>query len=79
MSYSSLAVERAIKELSKLPGVGRKSAQRMVFFLSVLFPNLSRIPGYGGFLHATEWIGHKLVQAPLLNNFCYFWRAEAEK
>lgn len=33
MKYSSDAVERAIHELSKLPGVGRKSAQRQVFFL----------------------------------------------
>ena len=31
--YSSDAVERAVHELSKLPGVGRKSAQRHVFFL----------------------------------------------
>ncbi len=33
MKYSSEAVEKAIHELSKLPGVGRKSAQRHVFFL----------------------------------------------
>ncbi len=33
MKYSSEAVERAIHELSKLPGVGRKSAQRHVFYL----------------------------------------------
>ncbi len=33
MNYSSEAVERAIHELSKLPGIGRKSAQRLVFFL----------------------------------------------
>jgi recombination protein RecR len=33
LKYSSEAVERAIYELSKLPGVGRKSAQRQVFFL----------------------------------------------
>jgi len=33
LKYSSDAVERAIHELSKLPGVGRKSAQRHVFYL----------------------------------------------
>ena len=33
MKFSSEAVERAIYELGKLPGVGRKSAQRIVFFL----------------------------------------------
>lgn len=33
MKYSSEAVERAIHELSKLPGIGRKSAQRHVFHL----------------------------------------------
>ncbi len=33
MKYSSDAVERAIHELSKLPGIGRKSAQRHVFYL----------------------------------------------
>ena len=33
MKYSSEAVERAVHELSKLPGIGRKSAQRLVFFL----------------------------------------------
>jgi len=31
--YSSEAVERAVHELSKLPGIGRKSAQRLVFYL----------------------------------------------
>lgn len=33
MEYSSSAVEHAILELSKLPGIGRKTAQRLVFFL----------------------------------------------
>lgn len=33
MEYSSTAVENAILELSKLPGIGRKTAQRLVFFL----------------------------------------------
>ncbi len=33
MEYSSTAVESAILELSKLPGIGRKTAQRLVFFL----------------------------------------------
>lgn len=33
MHYSSETVERAIHELSKLPGIGRKSAQRHVFYL----------------------------------------------
>ncbi|MBN1559223.1 recombination protein RecR [candidate division KSB1 bacterium] len=33
MKYASETVERAIHELSKLPGIGRKTAQRHVFFL----------------------------------------------
>jgi len=33
MRYSSLSMEKAISELSKLPGIGRKSAQRLVFYL----------------------------------------------
>ncbi|HHM23853.1 MAG TPA: recombination protein RecR [Bacteroidetes bacterium] len=33
MFYSSQSLEKLIGELSKLPGVGRKSAQRMAFFL----------------------------------------------
>jgi len=33
LKYTSEAVEKAIHELSKLPGIGRKSAQRHVFFL----------------------------------------------
>jgi len=33
LKYSSDVIERAIHELSKLPGVGRKSAQRHVFYL----------------------------------------------
>ena len=33
MKFLSEAVERAIHELGKLPGVGRKSAQRFVFYL----------------------------------------------
>ncbi len=33
MIYSSNAVEAAIEALNKLPGIGRKSAQRLVFFL----------------------------------------------
>jgi recombination protein RecR len=33
LKYTSESVERAIHELSRLPGIGRKSAQRHVFFL----------------------------------------------
>jgi len=33
LKYSSEAVEKAIHELAKLPGIGRKSAQRHVFYL----------------------------------------------
>ncbi|MBN1466566.1 recombination protein RecR [candidate division KSB1 bacterium] len=33
MKYASETVEKAIHELSKLPGIGRKTAQRHVFFL----------------------------------------------
>lgn len=33
MLYPSEAVERAITQLSQLPGIGRKSAQRIVFYL----------------------------------------------
>ncbi len=33
MLYPSNAVEAAIEALTKLPGIGRKSAQRLVFFL----------------------------------------------
>lgn len=33
MKYSSVSMEKAISEFSKLPGIGRKSAQRLVFYL----------------------------------------------
>ncbi len=33
MQYFSESVQKAIDELSKLPGIGKKSAQRLVFFL----------------------------------------------
>ncbi len=33
MQYPSLSVEKAISEFAKLPGIGRKSAQRIVFYL----------------------------------------------
>ena len=33
MKYTSQSIEKAIHHLSKLPGIGRKSAQRAVFFL----------------------------------------------
>jgi len=33
VNYTSEAVERAVHELSKLPGIGRKSAQRLAFFM----------------------------------------------
>ena len=33
MQYPSISVEKAISELTKLPGIGRKSAQRLVFYL----------------------------------------------
>ena len=33
MNYLSESVERAIEEIAKLPGIGRKSAQRLVFHL----------------------------------------------
>jgi recombination protein RecR len=38
LKYSSETVERAIHELSKLPGIGRKSAQRHVFYLLKISP-----------------------------------------
>ncbi len=39
MKYSSEAVEKAIHELGKLPGIGRKSAQRHVFYLLKTSPD----------------------------------------
>jgi recombination protein RecR len=33
MNYLSNSLQRAIEELSKLPGIGKKSAQRLVFYL----------------------------------------------
>ncbi|MBN2008671.1 recombination protein RecR [candidate division KSB1 bacterium] len=33
MHYFSASIERAVDELSKLPGIGRKTAQRLVFYL----------------------------------------------
>ncbi len=33
MQYASVSMEKAISELSRLPGIGRKSAQRLVFHL----------------------------------------------
>ncbi len=36
MKYFSASVERAVNELSKLPGIGRKTAQRLVFYLMKL-------------------------------------------
>ena len=33
MQYPSVSLEKAIAEFSKLPGIGRKSAQRLVFYL----------------------------------------------
>lgn len=33
MQYPSVSMEKAIAELSRLPGIGRKSAQRLVFYL----------------------------------------------
>ena len=39
MQYFSESLQRAIEELSKLPGIGKKSAQRLVFFLVKLPKN----------------------------------------
>jgi len=33
MQYASVSMEKAISELSRLPGIGRKTAQRLVFHL----------------------------------------------
>jgi len=33
MQYPSVSMEKAISEFTKLPGIGRKSAQRLVFYL----------------------------------------------
>ncbi len=33
MQYPSVSLEKAIVELNKLPGIGRKTAQRLVFYL----------------------------------------------
>lgn len=39
MQYYSESIQNAIEELSKLPGIGKKSAQRLVFFLLKLPKN----------------------------------------
>lgn len=36
MSYFAESVQKAVDELSKLPGIGKKSAQRLVFYLMKL-------------------------------------------
>ncbi|HEX9655220.1 MAG TPA: recombination mediator RecR [bacterium] len=33
MQYPSISLEKAIAQLNKLPGIGRKTAQRLVFYL----------------------------------------------
>ena len=33
MRFFSASIERAVDELAKLPGIGRKTAQRLVFYL----------------------------------------------
>jgi recombination protein RecR len=63
MQYTSAALERLITELTRLPGIGRKTAQRLAFHL-LKQPKEEVL----GLTHALEDIKDKIVRCSVCNN-----------
>lgn len=54
-------------------------AERILFFATILFPFLSKIPGYKYILIAISKLGNYIVKQKPFDRFCYFWIGEANK
>lgn len=53
--------------------------ERILFFLTILFPSLIKMPFYESTLLFVSRIGEKIVQIKPLDRICYFWMGEAIK
>lgn len=53
--------------------------ERLLFFLTILFPPIINLPGYEKLLTFTSRAGNSLVKIPPFDNICYFWLGEATK
>lgn len=53
--------------------------ERLLFFATILFPSLYKIPFYEQALIVASKYGNKLVQTPPFDWICYFWKAKAIK
>jgi ubiquinone/menaquinone biosynthesis C-methylase UbiE/uncharacterized protein YbaR (Trm112 family) len=53
--------------------------ERILFFSTILIPDLSKIPYYENILYQVSKFGNSLVKLPLFDQICYFWIGESEK
>lgn len=53
--------------------------ERLLFFSTILFPILAKIPFYEFLLWATSTAGNRLVQIEPIDRLCYFWMGRATK
>lgn len=53
--------------------------ERIFFFVGVVFPVFAKLPFYKELLIYSTKLGNLLVKIPLIDNICYFWKAELVK
>jgi ubiquinone/menaquinone biosynthesis C-methylase UbiE/uncharacterized protein YbaR (Trm112 family) len=53
--------------------------ERLLFFSTILFPPLIKIPGYDKLLMFVSKVGNDIVQVRPFDQICYFWKGSAVK
>lgn len=73
--YFKLFRSSPFKEFSIYP----HRAERVLFFMSILIPAISQIPGYETTMLFVSKIGNLLVSITGFDRLCYFWKGRAVK
>lgn len=53
--------------------------ERLLFFSSVIFPQIEKFPFYEKMLIVSTKVGNSIVQIQPFDQFCYFWKGELTK
>lgn len=75
IEYAQLFYKAGFSEVTIRP----HRIQRVLFFLSVVYPTISSIPLFHELLYSLELLGEKLIKLPIVNEIAYFWIGEACK
>jgi ubiquinone/menaquinone biosynthesis C-methylase UbiE/uncharacterized protein YbaR (Trm112 family) len=75
LQYYSLLNNSPFKKIKVIP----HRIERILFFSTILFPTLSRVPFYENILYGVSKAGNALVKIPPIDQLCYFWIGELEK